>query len=750
LDTISGTAGQGDGQKTEGKGNLEAVSPVVDPVVSGAARTAAIKKMYAGANADGDVNIPPIKQIDPTVTAGEGPVLPLTKEQNAASEQEGIHIENGVNTTNPSAAATAYDRASGYYLQAGDYAGAERTATEAISLKPADTQAWTNRARARLAAGDHDGAISDARKALSLDPQNGMARLIIGHSDELSQAQTGVGAGLKKLDFGKALENSSIGSGSNFGTVTGPTSAQARIAATLASLPATPAAPTPSQRSIAGNPSAATYTPAQTLYFEAIDMFRMHDRTSALLAVRQSIDTEPKSAKSWALMADIENELGNYKGTLKATEEALKIEPANAQALRAKAYAEYSLGDYHQAYTDALQSISLDSKSGLGYLYLAMAEEKLGSLADALNHYDQAVSLDTTLAPMAQEALARLRGTSPTGLTNVAQSHLLRGGAAALALALVLLGLGGAAARKQLSTTAKRLLSSAASDAATVLDSVPASVRVGTILNKNYRITGELGRGGMGVVYDAFDEALQRKVAIKQLQRDERTTSADMDRFLQEARLVAQLKHPHLAEIYTVINEGDLFLVFEHVDGQPLDKTLSVNKKLPSGTVRKLVAEIGAALDYAHGRKIIHRDLKPSNIMVTRDGFVKVMDFGIAHQSQNGRNMTMTAASGTPPYMAPEQALGSVSKASDLYALAVMSYEMLTGVRPFEGPDFLEQKLRKVYLPPSRRDSSLPQSLDAFFDIALDPDPTKRPASGDEFLQAFSRACRPSAPAERS
>ena len=205
--------------------------------------------------------------------------------------------------------------------------------------------------------------------------------------------------------------------------------------------------------------------------------------------------------------------------------------------------------------------------------------------------------------------------------------------------------------------------------------------------------------------------------------------------------MVAQLKHPHLAEIYTVINEGDLFLVFEFVDGQSLDKVLSLNRKLPPAAARKIAADVCAALDYAHARKIIHRDLKPANIMVVKDGSAKIMDFGIAHQSKTATGLTMTQASGTPPYMAPEQGLGSVSKASDFYALAVMSFEMLIGVRPFAGPDYLDQKLRKEYPLPSDLDSSLPPGLDAFFRQALDPDPTKRPASGAAFLEAFDRAC---------
>ncbi|MBI3553659.1 MAG: serine/threonine protein kinase [Elusimicrobia bacterium] len=245
----------------------------------------------------------------------------------------------------------------------------------------------------------------------------------------------------------------------------------------------------------------------------------------------------------------------------------------------------------------------------------------------------------------------------------------------------------------------------------------------------------------MGIVYDAVDETLQRRVAIKQLSRDGGATSDDLDRFLKEARLVASLKHPHLAEIYNVINEADLYLVFEYVDGEALDKVLSRNGRIPLPQARRLLSEVAAALDYAHGRKIIHRDLKPSNIMITKEGSAKVMDFGIAHQSQSGKGLTMTAASGTPPYMAPEQALGSVSRSSDLYALGVMAYEMVTGERPFPGPDYLEQKLQKRFLPPSQRNRDLRREFDAFFSRALEPDPTRRPEDAKMFLRGFEDVC---------
>ena len=203
---------------------------------------------------------------------------------------------------------------------------------------------------------------------------------------------------------------------------------------------------------------------------------------------------------------------------------------------------------------------------------------------------------------------------------------------------------------------------------------------------------------------------------------------------------MAQLKHPNLAQIYNVIDEGQPLLVFEYVEGQTLDKLLSVELALPAWRVRRIVEETAAALQCAHGREIIHRDLKPSNVMMGADGAIKVMDFGIAHQARAATQLTRTSASGTPPYMAPEQGMGSVSKASDLYALAVMAYELLAGVRPFEGPDFLEQKLRMRYYPMTQRNAAFPKALDEFFARAFEPDPTKRFADAGEFAAAFGQA----------
>ncbi|MBI5243408.1 MAG: serine/threonine protein kinase [Elusimicrobia bacterium] len=143
-----------------------------------------------------------------------------------------------------------------------------------------------------------------------------------------------------------------------------------------------------------------------------------------------------------------------------------------------------------------------------------------------------------------------------------------------------------------------------------------------------------------------------------------------------------------------------------------------------------------SALDYAHSRKVIHRDLKPANIMITREGVVKLMDFGIAHQARlTAAKLTRAESWGTPPYMAPEQELGAVSKESDIYSLGVCLYETLTGKVPFEGPNFLAQKRERLYLRPSNVGFST--NVDIFFDKAFQPEPAKRFHSGAEMLAAF-------------
>ena len=270
----------------------------------------------------------------------------------------------------------------------------------------------------------------------------------------------------------------------------------------------------------------------------------------------------------------------------------------------------------------------------------------------------------------------------------------------------------------------------------------PSEALLPAVLNQNFRVEREIGRGGMGLVYEATDLTLQRKVAIKRMRQELVESKKELDMFLSEARLVASLKHPNLVEILSIFREGgELYLVFEFVAGKALHAYLEDGRRLAHKQAAGVLRPVAAALDYAHSKKVIHRDLKPSNIMITFEGLVKVMDFGIAHQAKKTvAKLTRADAWGTPPYMAPEQELGTVSRESDLYSMGVCYYEMLTGELPFQGPNFLAQKREMVYEPPSQKVAGLPKGVDEIVLRALQAEPKDRFHNGAEFIRAVDAA----------
>jgi serine/threonine-protein kinase len=155
-----------------------------------------------------------------------------------------------------------------------------------------------------------------------------------------------------------------------------------------------------------------------------------------------------------------------------------------------------------------------------------------------------------------------------------------------------------------------------------------------------------------------------------------------------------------------------------------------------------VIQDIAAALDYAHGRNVIHRDLKPSNIMVDDQGYAKVMDFGVARQAKDALTRVMTGTVvGTPPYMAPEQDMGALCRQSDIYALGVCVYQMLSGRLPFNGPGAMmySDKINKVYKPLEESVAGLPKGLDEVIAKALEPDPELRYQSAKEFSAELAR-----------
>ncbi|MCX5789296.1 MAG: protein kinase [Elusimicrobia bacterium] len=264
-----------------------------------------------------------------------------------------------------------------------------------------------------------------------------------------------------------------------------------------------------------------------------------------------------------------------------------------------------------------------------------------------------------------------------------------------------------------------------------------AAAGAGSLVGGSYRLEREIGRGGMGVIFEATDVSLRRKVAVKQLRPELKQNPKDLEAFLAEARLVAALRHPHIVEIYAIVNEGaDLYLVFELVAGQSLQTALERVGRLRLDSALVLMGQVGSALDFAHANNVIHRDLKPANIMLTPQGKALVMDFGLAHRvSETVARLTGLQSSGTPPYMAPEQELGAASRESDLYSLAVMLYEALTGSQPFPGPNYLAQKREMVFRLPTQAAPELPRGLDDFMRRALAVEPSARFHSASEFLR---------------
>lgn len=203
----------------------------------------------------------------------------------------------------------------------------------------------------------------------------------------------------------------------------------------------------------------------------------------------------------------------------------------------------------------------------------------------------------------------------------------------------------------------------------------------------NYQIVSELGRGGMGIVYRAYQASLNRYVAIKVLPPQLAIDETFVQRFLHEARASAQLQHPNIVTIYDVGSiEHIYYIVMAEIRGEPLSALVRRSGRLPLDRAVSIVSQVASALDFAHAQGIVHRDIKPSNILVDANDRAVLTDFGIA-KAATGANVTRTGVVvGTPEYMSPEQARGTpVDHRSDIYSLGVIAYELLGGRAPFVG-----------------------------------------------------------------
>src|SRR5579884_187105 len=224
------------------------------------------------------------------------------------------------------------------------------------------------------------------------------------------------------------------------------------------------------------------------------------------------------------------------------------------------------------------------------------------------------------------------------------------------------------------------------------------STLLGTILSGRYRLEARIGAGGMSTVYRAFDETLERQVAIKLLNREVATDSDELKRFHREARAVAQLSHPHIVGVIDAGEDEDRpYIVFEYVEGETLKERIRRMGRLPIAEAVAYAIEIARALGAAHARHIVPRDVKPQNVLIDEAASAKVTDFGIARTLDEEGLTADGRVLGTTDYVSPEQALGQpVTGQSDLYSLGVALFEMLTGEVPFKGENQVAVAMKHV------------------------------------------------------
>jgi serine/threonine-protein kinase len=268
-----------------------------------------------------------------------------------------------------------------------------------------------------------------------------------------------------------------------------------------------------------------------------------------------------------------------------------------------------------------------------------------------------------------------------------------------------------------------------------------------------YAIRRELGRGGMGTVYEATDIELERSVAIKVMRGDLVDSAEAVARFKREARAAAAFSHPNVVTVYDVgfADDGRAYLVMELLAGESLRQAVRREKRLRAARVVSIMRGVCAAVDAAHRRRLLHRDLKPENVLLVQTGGTevpKILDFGVVKRLDIGDETVLQGDTtpgqllGTLAYMSPEQLRGLPPSASwDLWALGVMTYEMLTGTHPFP-PDvrrIADLDARRV-TPTARHGIEHGDRLDAFFAQALSHDIGDRPATPPEWLERLERA----------
>ena len=268
----------------------------------------------------------------------------------------------------------------------------------------------------------------------------------------------------------------------------------------------------------------------------------------------------------------------------------------------------------------------------------------------------------------------------------------------------------------------------------------------GRVLARRYAIAEQLGIGGSGVVYRAFDRELGEVIAVKTVRPDVLAVdSTALERLKSEIRLARRISHRNVVRTHDIGEEdGMYFITMEYVTGTSLRELIDRREPLPTPAVVAIAKQLCRALEVAHEQGVIHRDIKPQNLMVQPDGTLKVMDFGVARLRERSHGLTSTGmVVGTPAYMAPEQLMDDpVDARVDIYAAGVVLYECLTGHRPVDGssPHVLMARMMSSDIrPPHEVNPSVPRLLSAIVMRTLSKEPGDRPASAGELYDLLSQ-----------
>jgi eukaryotic-like serine/threonine-protein kinase len=245
-----------------------------------------------------------------------------------------------------------------------------------------------------------------------------------------------------------------------------------------------------------------------------------------------------------------------------------------------------------------------------------------------------------------------------------------------------------------------------------------------------YKLLGELGRGGMAIVYEGLHPTLGRTVAVKMLSHELVYDQEFATRFKNEAKIIARLEHKNIVHVFDYEEVyATYFIIMEKVEGTDLGLTLESQGVLPFDKTRTILSQLASGLSYAHEHGVIHRDVKPSNVILDSDGVVKLMDFGIAKERSEEEEAEEDII-GTAEYMSPEQALGhKMDGRADIYSLGIMAFEMLTGRLPFDSHDpyeILRKHIREAIVPPNQINPNVPPDLNELVMKACSKQPKDR------------------------